>query len=62
MILTKILKYLTKCIEIFYGDTSFSRSEGNWDDNIKMNFKEICCQMGGGWNWLRILSSGRFWY
>jgi len=28
----------------------------------KMDLRETGCEDGGGWNWLRIVSSGRLWY
>jgi hypothetical protein len=37
-------------------------------DNIKIDFRatylrrRYVMRMGGGWNWLRIMSSGRLWY
>jgi len=32
------------------------------EENIKIDRNEIGRENGSGWNWLRIVSSGRFWY
>jgi hypothetical protein len=33
-----------------------------WEDNIKMDLREIGCEDGSGWNWFRIVPSGGFRY
>jgi hypothetical protein len=42
-------KRLEKCV--------IGRSKRRWEDNINIQLKEVGCENGGGWNWLRIVSN-----
>jgi hypothetical protein len=33
-----------------------------WKNNILVDLREIGCEDGSGWNWLRIVYSGWLWY
>jgi hypothetical protein len=41
---------------------TLGRPRKGWEDNINMDLREIDCQNGSGWNWLRTMSDGRLWY
>jgi hypothetical protein len=33
-----------------------------WEDNIKMDLREVGCEDEDKWNWIRIMSNGGLWY
>jgi hypothetical protein len=44
------------------GKRPLERLKKRWEDNCKVDVREICREGGSGWNWLRIVSNGRLWY
>jgi hypothetical protein len=37
-------------------------NKGDWGKTQKCVSGKYVVRMGGGWNWLRIVSNGRLWY
>jgi hypothetical protein len=37
-----------------FGKRPFGGLKRRWVDNMKMNLREVGCEDGGGWKWLRI--------
>jgi hypothetical protein len=70
-----ITKHLVICVaQIRSDEDGFDRLDGNdciwqeviledqkrWEVNIKMGLRGVDCEDGSGWNWLGVVSSGKF--